>query len=69
MLDWRSMKSPSAGDSADNRARRPARVSGNCGCCLVEDSVVEEEKLQFLALVVVDLRVRVAKDVKRDCIV
>jgi hypothetical protein len=30
---------------------------------------VEEEKVRFLALVVVDLRVRVAKNVKRDCIV
>ena len=63
------MKSPSVGDSAANRARRPARVSGDCGCCSVENAIVEEEKLQFLALAVVDLKVRAAKDVKRDCIV
>ena len=63
------MKSESVGDSASNRARRPARVWENCEGCLVEDSIVEEEKFRFLALVVVDLRVRVAKDAKRDCIV
>jgi hypothetical protein len=63
------MKSESVGDSTANRARRPARVWENCGGCFVEDSTVEEEKVRFLALVVVDLRVRVAKDVKRDCIV
>ena len=63
------MKSESVGDSASNRARRPARVSENCEGCFVEGSIVEEEKFRFLALVVVNLRVRVAKDAKRDCIV